>query len=196
MPKAQSVGLVDPAVIEMPPIRRLPRFAVSPCVNKRCKKMGRRVYSQPDFQKEVETKVSTENLRSMADTPPKNETPTKGTSTQALDAVQRCQGGSPRPKQVEDNERGGRSASPPQDMLSIIRCPSPPPLQKTFHAPKSNQTCSVSTARTFNPERIDALIATLAEKLTNLRARSETIAYNVDYTSRLLREIRALDSAG
>ncbi|KAL5966839.1 hypothetical protein TSMEX_005381 [Taenia solium] len=148
------------------------------------------------FQKEVELKASTENLRFMADTLPRNETPVMGTSTQAPDLAQRRQNDFSRPKQVESNGRGGRSPSPPQEMLSAIQCPSFPSLQKTFHAPKSNQICTISTTRTFNPDRIDALIATLAEKLTNLRARSETIAYNVDYTSRLLREIRALDGVG
>lgn len=111
------------------------------------------------FQKEIELKVSTENLRSMADTSPINETPAKGTSAQAPGAAKRRQGG-----------RGGRSSSPPRQMLSILRSPSSPALQKTFHAPKSNQIYTVSTARTFNPERIDALIATLAEKLVCLLA--------------------------
>nr|CDS17513.1 hypothetical protein EgrG_001027000 [Echinococcus granulosus] len=178
MPTTQSIGSVGPAVIEMPPIRRLPRFAVSPC-----------------FEKEVKLKASTENLRLVTNTPPRNKAIAKASSARAPDAAQMRRGPF-QPGQVEHNGTGGRPSSPPQEVPSAIRRPSTPSLQKTFHAPKSNQICTVSTARTFDPERIDALIATLAEKLTNLRARSETIAHNIDYTSRLLREIRALDGGG
>ncbi|VDO01983.1 unnamed protein product [Rodentolepis nana] len=64
-----------------------------------------------------------------------------------------------------------------------------PPGIKTLHAPKANQVYTVPVARNFDSNRIDTLLLTLAEKLTKLRAITDLIASDIDYSSKLIRDI-------
>ncbi|VDL37372.1 unnamed protein product [Hymenolepis diminuta] len=164
-----------PVGVEMPPIKRLPRFAVSPY-----------------FIKEAEMNISPENLRMPTQLSPKLEAPLKSSALQTPETPRKGCDGSLSPRSSDKNRYSLGSLSPLHEALSPRR--SPPLSQgfKTFHAPKSNQVYAVPVARTFDPTRIDTLIATLAEKLISLRARSDIIASNIDYTSKLIREINTL----
>ncbi|KAM3181474.1 hypothetical protein ACTXT7_014306 [Hymenolepis weldensis] len=185
-----------PVGVEMPPIKRLPRFAVSPYIKKKNKHMGRRVYSQPDFLKEAKMKISTENLPMSTQLSPKSEAPLKSSVLQTPETPRRDCDASLSPRSSDKNRYSLGSSSPLHETPSPRRSP---PLSlgfKTFHAPKLNQVYTVPVARSFDPTRIDTLIATLAEKLISLRARSDIIASNIDITSKLIREIDILDGNG
>ncbi|KAM7538162.1 hypothetical protein Aperf_G00000066798 [Anoplocephala perfoliata] len=162
MSRNQFVG---PAGGEMPPIKRLPRFAVSPCTNKKNGKIGRRVYSQPDFQKELEVNASTESLRVSANTPTKMGIPARIPALQSPRATRLRRDGPLSPKIIEHDVNSLGSLTPLRETPSSRRSPQISPTFKTFHAPKANQVYAVPVVRTFDPTRIDALIETLSEKL-------------------------------
>uniref|UniRef100_A0A5K3F4Y4 Uncharacterized protein n=1 Tax=Mesocestoides corti TaxID=53468 RepID=A0A5K3F4Y4_MESCO len=184
MSKNQIIG---PAKLELPPIRRLPRFNVSPGVKHKNKKMGRRVYSQPEFLKERELKASTETLHSAVDAPVRSGTPRKTLLAQAPEDERTGVRALPTPLKTEVRESPARQI----EVGSAQRFYPKSSQLRPINAPE--EIHNNATVRTFDPARIDALIATLAEKLSCLRTRSESIAYNVSYTTKLLHEIVSLD---
>lgn len=113
-------------------------------------------------------KISTENLRMPTQLSPKLEAPIKSSALQTLETPRRDCEASLSPRSSDKNIYNLGSLGPLHEALSPRR--SPPLSQgfKTFHAPKLNQVYTVPVARTFDPTRIDTLIATLAEKLVSL----------------------------
>nr|CUU97865.1 hypothetical transcript [Hymenolepis microstoma] len=177
-----------PVGLEMPPLKRLPRFAVSPYIKRKDKYSARRVCSQPDFSQDVKMRKSTESLHRSTNFSRKLETPLKDPFLNTLETPGiRCDPTfSPRFPSRERYDLGSSGTLHETPSLPV------PPSIKTLHAPKANQVYAVPLARTFDSTKIDFLMTTLKEKLINLRSLTDVIANDVDYTSKLLREINIL----
>ena len=109
----------------------------------------------------------------MPNSPTREDESIKDSSTQTSETVRMRQGKALKLALVgtdffeSDMERILKPRTPPQEALTPLRSPRSSPLPKTFHAPRSKQICTFSTPRTFDPQRIDTLIAVLAEKLVS-----------------------------
>lgn len=113
-------------------------------------------------------RISSENLRLPILTNQKTETPVKVSTVQSPTVPRRRSyaPSSPNPSNKDRYSLG--SESPMQETPSPRRSPQLSPGFKTFHAPKANQVYVVPEIRTYDPNRIDALIVTLGEKLVSM----------------------------